>query len=219
MWSIELADNSGHSGLDRARPILSVMRAEVTAGQFLDVSAQYGVAPASNYSDELAIARRILEDKSARYSIRRPAQIGAALGGADDALQGALGEFGSVIGRAFQLRDDVLGVFGDPAVTGKPYGGRHPRGEADRPAAHRARRGPAAQSAELAKILAPPSRATPTSSAPPGSSSPPVPGLTSIPSSRKHTAYALSVLADARMTDDGRTALAHLAEASVRRAH
>ena len=123
MWSIELADGSGAARLDRARPLLSAMRAEVTAGQFLDVSAQYGVTGARDAADELDVALRVLEYKSASYSVRHPALIGAALGGAGDRLNETLGEFGSVIGRAFQLRDDVLGVYGDPAVTGKPYGG------------------------------------------------------------------------------------------------
>ena len=125
MWSIELADGSGAARLDAARPLLAAMRAEVTAGQFLDVSAQYGVTGAAGYAEELDVARRVLEYKSASYSVRRPAQAGAALGGADDALLAALGDFGSLIGRAFQLRDDVLGVYGDPAVTvdGAPWEG------------------------------------------------------------------------------------------------
>lgn len=123
MWSLELADSSGAPGLARTRGLLNAMRSEVTAGQFLDVSAQYGVTGAATFAAELEVARRVLEFKSARYSIRRPSQIGASLGGADESLLATLGEFGSVIGRAFQLRDDVLGVYGEAAVTGKPYGG------------------------------------------------------------------------------------------------
>ena len=57
--------------------------------------------------------------KAARYTVTRPFQIGAALAGAGPELIAALGEFGDPLGDAFQLRDDVLGVFGDPAVTGK----------------------------------------------------------------------------------------------------
>jgi geranylgeranyl diphosphate synthase type I len=54
--------------------------------------------------------------------VQRPAQLGAALGGADERLQAALAAYGSPLGRAFQFRDDELGVFGDSAVTGKPAG-------------------------------------------------------------------------------------------------
>jgi geranylgeranyl diphosphate synthase type I len=58
--------------------------------------------------------------KAARYTVTRPLQIGAALAGGDPGLQDALQAFGDPLGDAFQLRDDVLGVFGDPVVTGKP---------------------------------------------------------------------------------------------------
>lgn len=122
-WAAQLADSATSPTLERARPLLSAMRAEVMAGQYLDVAAQFGVAGAATVDDELEVAHRVLEYKSARYSIRRPTEIGAALGGADDRLLAALGEFGSLVGRAFQLRDDVLGVYGDEAVTGKSAGG------------------------------------------------------------------------------------------------
>lgn len=219
MWSIELADGSGHPGLERARPLLSTMRAEVTAGQFLDVSAQYGVAPAANYADELDVARRVLEYKSARYSIRRPAQIGAALGGADDGLQGALGEFGSVIGRAFQLRDDVLGVYGRAEVTGKPYGGDLREGKRTVLVLTALDEAPEADAAELSDLL--------------GS-----PGLTDADIDRaaaliessgalahvegiieRNSDHALRVLEEATLTSDGRAALTELALRSVKRAH
>jgi geranylgeranyl diphosphate synthase, type I len=63
-----------------------------------------------------------VEFKSARYSVQRPCQLGAALGGAGAAAQVSLAAYGSPLGRAFQFRDDLLGVFGDPEVTGKPAG-------------------------------------------------------------------------------------------------
>ena len=62
------------------------------------------------------------EYKSARYTIVRPAQLGARLAGADESVLASLERFGLPLGRAFQYRDDLLGVFGDPAVTGKPSG-------------------------------------------------------------------------------------------------
>lgn len=125
MWSVEMFHTSGvgEEAIRRARPHLDAMRTEVTAGQYLDVAAAFGMAPHTTLAEELTVAERILEFKSARYSVRRPAQIGAAMGSPDPALQESLGRFGSLVGRAFQLRDDVLGVYGDPALTGKPVGG------------------------------------------------------------------------------------------------
>ncbi len=70
----------------------------------------------------LSQVSRVVELKSARYTVQRPAQLGAALGGGRSALHEALAAYGLPLGRAFQFRDDLLGVFGDPAVTGKPAG-------------------------------------------------------------------------------------------------
>jgi geranylgeranyl diphosphate synthase type I len=70
----------------------------------------------------LAQVRRVVEYKTAKYTVVRPLQVGAALGGGSDALLDALASYGSPLGRAFQYRDDVLGVFGDEALTGKPAG-------------------------------------------------------------------------------------------------
>lgn len=91
-------------------------RTEVVAGQFLDVSVQ---ARGRAGIDE---AMTVLRYKSAKYSIERPLNVGAALGGADARRQEQLSAFGLPLGEAFQLRDDLLGVFGDPSVTGKPAG-------------------------------------------------------------------------------------------------
>jgi len=91
-------------------------RTEVVAGQFLDVSVQ---ARGRADVDE---AMTVLRYKSAKYSVERPLNVGAALGGAAPRVQAQLSAFGLPLGEAFQLRDDLLGVFGDPAVTGKPAG-------------------------------------------------------------------------------------------------
>lgn len=104
-----------------ARVIFDRMRTQVMAGQFLDVLEEsaghsYGTANA------LARARTILTYKSAKYSTENPLLIGGALAGATDELLRAYAEFALPLGEAFQLRDDVLGVFGDPAETGKPAG-------------------------------------------------------------------------------------------------
>lgn len=89
------------------------MRVEVVAGQYHDVLAAH-----RGLADE-AEARRIAVLKSGGYTVEAPVQIGAILGGASEALLASLGRYGVALGEAFQLRDDVLGVFGDPEVTGK----------------------------------------------------------------------------------------------------
>jgi geranylgeranyl diphosphate synthase type I len=105
----------------RTRREYATMRREVTIGQFLDVAEES--AWASQPDDSHATrALRVAELKSARYSMLQPLLIGAALAGADEAQTTALASFGMPVGMAFQLRDDVLGVFGDAEATGKPSG-------------------------------------------------------------------------------------------------
>ncbi|MFV0372995.1 polyprenyl synthetase family protein [Microbacterium sp.] len=97
------------------------MRRDVTLGQYLDIAAEAGNAdadPAGQAERALLVATL----KSARYSVQQPLLIGAELAGATPTQRQALSEFGLPIGLAFQLRDDILGVFGDAAVTGKPSG-------------------------------------------------------------------------------------------------
>jgi geranylgeranyl diphosphate synthase, type I len=133
MWSAQMLHGAGveQSALERALPIVEAMRTEVTCGQYLDMVAQAHPlrqrAPAIGSlrpTIELALddASRVVEYKAARYTVQRPCQMGAAIGGGDDELYFALGAYGSPLGRAFQFRDDLLGVFGDPQVTGKPAG-------------------------------------------------------------------------------------------------
>ena len=123
MWSVELLQRSGLAAdaLACATPLAEAMRTEVTCGQYLDIIAQAQPLGA-DVQVALEEAERVVEYKSARYTVQRPAQLGAALGGGDERLQAALAGYGSPLGRAFQFRDDVLGVFGDSAVTGKPTG-------------------------------------------------------------------------------------------------
>jgi geranylgeranyl diphosphate synthase type I len=104
-----------------ARAEYATMRREVTIGQFLDIAEEsaYVTEPDERHAER---ALRVASLKSARYSIQQPLAIGAALAGADDAQQAALAAFGHPVGLAFQLRDDILGVFGDEAATGKPSG-------------------------------------------------------------------------------------------------
>lgn len=111
------------SGLERlsdALPYWRLVQNEVNAGQFLDVSNQFGLLSQMSARDA---ADLVLEAKTSRYTVMRPLQFGAAAGGANEQELAKLGDFGSALGRAFQLRDDLLGIFGDEGVTGKATGG------------------------------------------------------------------------------------------------
>ncbi|MGO2153629.1 MAG: polyprenyl synthetase family protein, partial [Brevibacterium aurantiacum] len=102
-----------------ARDLRATLRRDVMVGQYLDVLAE--VVPL----DDARIGERaweVLSFKSAKYSVEQPLLLGAALGGADEEQLAEISRFGLPLGQAFQLRDDVLGVFGDPAATGKPAG-------------------------------------------------------------------------------------------------
>ena len=91
------------------------------AGQYLDVLEE-NAAPTRAVEEAVGRANRVILYKTAKYSIEAPLLIGAAFAGADPAVLRGLSAFGIPLGMAFQLRDDILGVFGDPAVTGKPAG-------------------------------------------------------------------------------------------------
>ncbi|WP_240926445.1 polyprenyl synthetase family protein, partial [Streptomyces sp. JB150] len=106
------------------RRLWSDMRTEMVAGQYLDVHGQATAARS------LPRALRAACLKSALYSVERPLALGAALAGADDTTLLALCSAGRRIGMAFQLRDDLNDVFGDPLRTGKPGGGDIREGKA-----------------------------------------------------------------------------------------
>lgn len=105
----------------RTRRLFDAMQTEVTVGQYLDVLAQ-AVPWGEDLDADEARARAVIRSKSARYSVEHPLMLGAALAGADDDRLASVRTYGLPLGEAFQLRDDVLGVFGDPSVTGKPAG-------------------------------------------------------------------------------------------------
>ncbi|MEO7429087.1 MAG: polyprenyl synthetase family protein, partial [Acidimicrobiales bacterium] len=92
------------------------LRVELNIGQYLDL---LGTARADTDHES---ARRIARYKSGKYTIERPLHIGAALAGRFHELRGPLSAYGDPLGEAFQLRDDLLGAFGDEALTGKPVG-------------------------------------------------------------------------------------------------
>lgn len=117
-WADELLRRCGLP-LAEVAPALDMFdlcRSEVVAGQFLDVSVQ------ARGAADVETAMTVLRYKSAKYSVERPLHIGAALAGATTEQIEALTAFGLPLGEAFQLRDDQLGVFGDPELTGKPAG-------------------------------------------------------------------------------------------------
>jgi len=97
-------------------PIWHELRLELNVGQYLDI---LGTARGDR---DPAMARRIARYKSGKYTIERPLHVGAALAGRLDALAAPLSAYGDPLGEAFQLRDDVLGAFGDEELTGKPVG-------------------------------------------------------------------------------------------------
>ncbi|QAY62908.1 polyprenyl synthetase family protein [Xylanimonas allomyrinae] len=120
----EIAEALAPLPVDRAQAVrtqFDAMQSEVIVGQYLDVLVQaepWGVDPAADEER----ARAVLRAKSASYSVRQPLVIGALIAGADAAQVAAVAAAGQPLGEAFQLRDDVLGVFGDPEITGKPAG-------------------------------------------------------------------------------------------------
>ena len=117
-WADELLRSCGLP----AGPVLEALRffdttrSEVIVGQFLDVSVQ------ARGAADVEQSMTVLRYKSAKYSVERPLHIGAALAGGSEQVIDTLTAYGVPLGEAFQLRDDLLGVFGDPEVTGKPAG-------------------------------------------------------------------------------------------------
>ena len=97
-------------------PVWHELRLELNVGQYLDI---LGTARGDR---DPVMARRIARYKSGKYTIERPLHVGAALAGRLDDLLGPLSAYGDPLGEAFQLRDDVLGAFGDEELTGKPVG-------------------------------------------------------------------------------------------------
>jgi len=112
--------SEGASGTT-ARKIFNRMRAEVMAGQYLDVLEEVA-GPGRPREHAVDRALKILRYKSAKYSTEHPLCLGGALAGGDSELISRYSAFGLPLGEAFQIRDDVLGVFGDPETTGKPAG-------------------------------------------------------------------------------------------------
>ncbi|WP_131104241.1 polyprenyl synthetase family protein [Ornithinimicrobium sufpigmenti] len=123
-WTDEVFATSGlpAAALERARPELDRMRTQLMGGQFLDVLEGARGWADLDYSQRIEACRTVIRHKSARYSVQQPLLIGARAAGASTQALDALATYGDRLGEAFQLRDDILGVFGDPSETGKPAG-------------------------------------------------------------------------------------------------
>lgn len=115
VWADQLLDAAAlpPTSIERARQVFTDLRVEVMAGQYLDLR----LAGRESAGEEESLRVALL--KSGRYTVTRPLQLGAAIGGGSVSLQENLRVYGDAAGLAFQLRDDVLGLFGDPAATGK----------------------------------------------------------------------------------------------------
>ena len=118
VWAAQMMRESGvpFAALERVWPRYDAMRSELAIGQFADLINDARGFP--TLDQVLDVSRR----KSGNYTVRRPLEMGAAMAGCDDSVLAQLGEYGDAIGEAFQMRDDLLGIFGSPSVTGKPSG-------------------------------------------------------------------------------------------------
>lgn len=118
VWAEQMLRHSGvgADALARVWPRYDDMRVELAVGQFADLVNSSHAFP--TLEEVLDVLRR----KSGNYTVRRPLEIGAAMAGCEPEVCDALSGYGAAIGEAFQLRDDILGVFGSPTLTGKSAG-------------------------------------------------------------------------------------------------
>lgn len=100
-----------------ALDVFTEMRIELNVGQYLDIAATAG------RDATLPMAQKIAQYKSGKYTVERPLHLGAALAERYDDLADVYTAYGTPVGEAFQLRDDLLGAFGDAELLGKPVGG------------------------------------------------------------------------------------------------
>jgi len=118
IWAEQMLRESGveYRSLQQAWPRYDAMRTELAIGQFADLASDVRDLPSMD--TVLEVARR----KSGNYTVRRPLEIGATMSGCSDRTVCGMGRYGEAVGEAFQLRDDLLGVFGAESATGKPDG-------------------------------------------------------------------------------------------------
>ena len=148
VWNDEMLMRSGLpvEALLRARPTYDLMRTQLMGGQYLDVLEQ------ARGEGTVESARQVIRFKSAKYSVEHPLLIGGLLADASPELLAAYSAYGLPLGEAFQLRDDVLGVFGDPDETGKPAGDDLREGKRTVLVAHALAKASTAQAEILARL-------------------------------------------------------------------
>jgi geranylgeranyl diphosphate synthase type I len=151
-WSDQMLATCGmpDGPLLAARGVFDEMRTELMGGQYLDLLEQ------ARGGGSVERALRVARYKSAKYTIEKPLHLGAALAGAEQAVLDGYSGYGLPLGEAFQLRDDVLGVFGDPAETGKPAGDDLREGKRTALVALALERASAAQAAAVRRHLGDP---------------------------------------------------------------
>jgi geranylgeranyl diphosphate synthase, type I len=118
VWADALINTASPVAADpmRFRRAYDDMRLELIGGQYLDITAD--CVDRRSLTEALWSARL----KSGNYTIAQPLRLGAIAGGADEQVVDGLGELGAIVGEAFQIQDDILGVFGTGESTGKPVG-------------------------------------------------------------------------------------------------
>lgn len=123
-WTDELYSTSGLPAehLLRARRTFDTMRTQLMGGQYLDLLESARGWDGLDTVGRITSARNVIRYKSAKYTIEHPLLIGVTAGGVPESALRPLSRYGLALGEAFQLRDDILGVFGDPVHTGKPAG-------------------------------------------------------------------------------------------------
>lgn len=149
VWTDVMFYTSGFDAevLARGKHVLDDMRTELMAGQYLDVFEQ------ARGGGDVERAQRVIRFKTTAYTIERPLHLGAALAGATSELIATYTQFAVPLGEAFQLRDDLLGVFGDPSETGKPAGDDLREGKRTVLTALAQQRASTAESTELATLI------------------------------------------------------------------
>ena len=154
-WAAEAFEQAEQAATEPSplgRQAFRQMHTEVITGQYLDVLSEVAAAPTEEAA-AVARARAVLTYKAAKYSTEYPVTLGCSLAGAQQSLQEALARAALPVGVAFQLRDDLLGVFGDPEVTGKPVGDDLREGKRTELVAYGLFRSSPASSQQLASML------------------------------------------------------------------
>ncbi|AOT61628.1 MULTISPECIES: polyprenyl synthetase family protein [Streptomyces] len=114
-WSDQLLHTASltRAQTEAVLPLVTEMRTEVMLGQYLDLRAT------GELTDDVEATLTVNRYKTAKYTVERPLHVGAALAGAGPDVLAACTAYALPLGEAFQLRDDLLGVYGDVRDTGK----------------------------------------------------------------------------------------------------